>query len=1211
MQDVVMLAEEDAEMVEPKEELVAAPPTPPSALTRAAKLLELLIGRTCGRLAVVVSRWPYRTILISVVVCLVMSTGWLNLDDEDQVEKLYTPQNTRAFSDRDWVEDRFGDAPSMSQAYLNRKGKRTNLLTKDALLEVFDLHELVLSISSEGGSRGYDSRSCERVYWNAEAVLCQKQSVLAFWDYNRTLLEEDDNITATINRGGDKEDCCSPTSRTVSLDSVAGKFRYTNGVITGAGALRVVYYLETHLNRKSRSDPHAMRLERKFQDRIRDPEWTYFEKPFPITNWGNSENSQRNFDYDRAFINASIVIIILYAFFALYTRDKDRSRGQLGLGAVLCVVLSTAAAFGIAMASGLTFSPSTGVAIFLVLGIGLDDSFVICSAVDDHLADHDRARSPLENDARDVMEKGKTVEEVTARRIVHTLASSGPSITVTSLTDTAAFVAGSFTETPDVSNFNRFCAISVLVDFAMQLTFFVALFTLDQRRRLRVKIEQLKKEEEEEEEEAERQRRLARCCFREKRVRDEEEPAVPPAAAAAAAAAKDDETPPQVVAVPTTNKDDDDDEDDDDDHREVPRGARMHADPAHHFWGVTYANALLSPLGKALVLASMVTILTLAGIGVSQLDMDIEDAWTVVGGVEEKALNFQKKHFGSATDWVGVYTKRTDYFANRDAFYDVLAKYDDLNFVAGDSASTSWYAAYDAWLSDSGITNLNQNDWESNLRLYLNTTDGLAYADKIVFDDRGAVVATEIDTYWKSDGNEGGDGTRRMRKAREEVRGTDVGTVIVYNNGFIWNESFAIILRTTVFAMSIACIVVFVILVLLLGDVLAALIVSCFVGFVCVSTLGAVYWYNDAVNYITSFFIVIAVGLSADAPAHIMHAFLESRRPTRQGRACHALETLGPSVFKGGFSTILGIAITGACVTYVFRTFFNYLMTILILALYSGLCLMPVICSLVGPMPTHDIHLSHDNLRRAGNLIEEAARQGVQFAALPECFVGKYGVSNFAGHAEKLGEEGSGSAMLAQAAARTGITVAGGIIENAEHDKLYNSIVSYGPRGHVATYRKRHLSRVLGITSESDVLTAGDEHVVAAVETLEIGMACCFDLRFRDFLSGYDFVDILCAPSAFLEVTGRDHWELLARRAALDGQCYVVAPNVAYDDADEVPLHGCSIVADPWGRVLAKTAPDQDALAIADVDRAFISETRSKLPLETCRNSVVLCQSSN
>ena len=251
-----------------------------------------------------------------------------------------------------------------------------------------------------------------------------------------------------------------------------------------------------------------------------------------------------------------------------------------------------------------------------------------------------------------------------------------------------------------------------------------------------------------------------------------------------------------------------------------------------------------------------------------------------------------------------------------------------------------------------------------------------------------------------------------------------------------------------------------------------------------------------------------------------------------------------------------------------------------------------------------------DTLSRAADLVARAAADGARFVALPECFVGKYGVEHFPAHAEDVAAEESGCVaaeesgcgVLAAAARRHSITTTGGIIE--QHDgKLWNSMPTFGPDGNLVTvYRKVHLSRVLGITSESDVLEAGDATTAYGVDDFHVGAACCFDLRFPEWLRRYgprgaQPADVLCAPSAFLDVTGKPHWDLLLRRTALDGQCYVVAPNVAFDEADEVPLHGRSAVVDPWGDVLAQTGGDADDIAIADVSRARIDEVRRKLPL--------------
>ena len=273
-----------------------------------------------------------------------------------------------------------------------------------------------------------------------------------------------------------------------------------------------------------------------------------------------------------------------------------------------------------------------------------------------------------------------------------------------------------------------------------------------------------------------------------------------------------------------------------------------------------------------------------------------------------------------------------------------------------------------------------------------------------------------------------------------------------------------------------------------------------------------------------------------------------------------------------------------------------------------------------------------ENIVRAGKLIDLAASEGARFVALPECFTGKYGVEHFATYAESVPADSTcadragsgGAAMMAGRARRHGITVTGGVIERAADGvTLFNAMPIYSSDGTLAsTYRKVHLSRVLGITSEADVLTAGEPNVTircavdgeqapaggaaAAADPLLVGMACCFDLRFPRWLARYGPrrvedgpppVDVLCAPSAFLDVTGGPHWELLLRRTALDGQCFVVAPNVAHNEADALPLHGRSMIVDPWGSVLASCAQAGDQIVYADLEAVRVDEVRAKLPL--------------
>ena len=85
------------------------------------------------------------------------------------------------------------------------------------------------------------------------------------------------------------------------------------------------------------------------------------------------------------------------------------------------------------------------------------------------------------------------------------------------------------------------------------------------------------------------------------------------------------------------------------------------------------------------------------------------------------------------------------------------------------------------------------------------------------------------------------------------------------------------------------------------------------------------------------------------------------------------------------------------------------------------------------------LHISEsrdDNLRRAAELIKQAADQGAEYVALPECFTGKYGVKHFASWKETVplgpdskgepcGSRGYGAAVMSHAAKQHGIVVRG------------------------------------------------------------------------------------------------------------------------------------------------------------------------------------------
>jgi predicted amidohydrolase len=242
------------------------------------------------------------------------------------------------------------------------------------------------------------------------------------------------------------------------------------------------------------------------------------------------------------------------------------------------------------------------------------------------------------------------------------------------------------------------------------------------------------------------------------------------------------------------------------------------------------------------------------------------------------------------------------------------------------------------------------------------------------------------------------------------------------------------------------------------------------------------------------------------------------------------------------------------------------------------------------------------NLGIAERLVREAAADGAELVVLPEKF-------NMLGSSEQLaaGAEPLDGPTLrwAESLARELHLwlVAGSIVETVEHDeKLRNTSALIGPDGSIhAVYRKIHLFDVeVGdmVYRESDVEGPGDEIVVADAGELKLGLAVCYDLRFPELfrIMAVRGAQVFSLPSAFTVPTGRAHWDVLVRARAIENQVFVIAAGQVGRHPPDHESYGHSMIADPWGVVLASAGDESEKVVVADLDLDTQAETRRKLP---------------
>ena len=248
------------------------------------------------------------------------------------------------------------------------------------------------------------------------------------------------------------------------------------------------------------------------------------------------------------------------------------------------------------------------------------------------------------------------------------------------------------------------------------------------------------------------------------------------------------------------------------------------------------------------------------------------------------------------------------------------------------------------------------------------------------------------------------------------------------------------------------------------------------------------------------------------------------------------------------------------------------------------------------------------NLAAAAQLLHQAAQQGAELAVLPEyfCVMGLKDTDKLALQ-EPLGD-GPIQRFLSQQARALGLWLVGGTLplaagDTADASHVRNACLVFDPSGQrVARYDKIHLFRFeqgQEAYDETRVLLPGNQPVSFSLpsrdgHTYTVGLSVCYDLRFPELYRALK-ADLLLVPSAFTYTTGQAHWDILLRARAIENLTFVLAAAQGGVHANGRRTWGHSLVASPWGQVLAQHA-EGPGVVMADVDAAVLADMRRQLP---------------
>lgn len=240
-----------------------------------------------------------------------------------------------------------------------------------------------------------------------------------------------------------------------------------------------------------------------------------------------------------------------------------------------------------------------------------------------------------------------------------------------------------------------------------------------------------------------------------------------------------------------------------------------------------------------------------------------------------------------------------------------------------------------------------------------------------------------------------------------------------------------------------------------------------------------------------------------------------------------------------------------------------------------------------------------ENLEKARQLASEAAAKGADLLMFPETV--DYIGPDFSGNVCE--PEGETIRFFQELARAHGVyLLAGSVTERRPQGRPANASFFFNPEGkRIACYRKLHMFDVDIADGpayrESDEIQPGDEIVVAQTCLADFGFAICYDLRFGEMfrLMAQAGAQVILLPANFTKETGQAHWETLIRARAIENGCYVAAcAQTGQKEAFEA--YGHSMVADPWGRIIAR-AGEEEAVLVADVDLSYGEHVQSQIPV--------------